>query len=675
MANRQEKYYKQCKKPKYKILPFEGNSKDMLSNILMTLPGLPVIGSILTPLVGEEMKVSIALSAACLLVVMIVCCIKKEVALEPYKATKNFVGLLCPGSDFAVDVGDKISDTFIPRVDELKFIKEELDKLEDKQETNRSICLIGESGCGKSTLLRLFQKTYPSEYMFFECNVDEQDLQSKITTLDDKRNLGAEKQAVFIFDQFEIYFSLSTERQTAIKCGIQQLFQENIIVIFAFRNEYFTQMMLEFNPNHLEKGKGMFFNKKGMVVVADGEPLTDNIMVCLEVLETGIAKLMDCSRKAFKERSEEIYKRVGYGPLIRQQIILNMLECENDKDHDLDKILKLSDKEQMNKYFDHQLCSTEDYFLASRIMYLLSIAHCNHLILDKADLKRALNIKNHSRQSESFEAFLGKMCEIQLLKQGKESHSRQYDVAHDFIAEKFLDYANTEMDADVRAALDEYKTKYESETFQSISDSDGTEAPKEKIKHVYEKGAYILPLILSVAVFILASPLKAGYSVWIVYLMALASFGYFFGLQYHIVRHYVGRKRGLIEILFWSVVVSGLAAVYWKDLWLVFLGIGNSLIGLEFWILSVDSRLSPRVRELYKKYGQRVVLMGILLVVLSRWLDLGTFQTFLGMDMKFLLQVVAMCVLLIYGYTSHLNEKYYYKFAAPLAMAGYIKNS
>lgn len=671
MENRQEKYYKQCKKAKYKILPFEGNRKDMLSDILMILPGLPVIGSVLTPLFGEEMKTSIVISAVCLVVVLIVCCIKKEIVLEPYKATENFVGLFCP--NFTSSVGSAISKAFIPRVDELNFIKEELDKLVSRQETNRSICLIGESGCGKSTLLQLFQQTYQNTYMFFDCNVDEQDLKSKIETLYEKRSLKMNEQAVFIFDQFEIYFSLSEKRQTAIKSEIQQLFQKNIIVVFAFRNEYFTRMMLEFNPNNLEKGEGMFFDKRGMVVVANGEPLTDNIMVCLEVLEKGVAKLKDCSRKAFdNERGAKIYDQVAYGPLIRQQIIFNMLECEDKMDHGLNKILLASDKEQMKKYFDHQLCSTEDYFLASRIMYLLSIAHCNHLILEKVDLKRALNIKDHSRQSESFETFLGKMCEMQLLKRGKESHSRQYDVAHDFIAERFLDYANSEMDADVRAALDEYKIKCETESFQNVSDINESELPKEKKTHVYDKITYILPLILSVVVFILASPLKAGYSAWIIYLITLASFGYFFSLQYHIVRNYSGKKRGMIEILFWVVVAFGFMAVYRNDLWLVTLGIGNALMGFEFWILSVDSRLSLRVKELYRKYGQRVVLMGCLLVIFAKWLDLGTFQTFLGIDMKFLLQVVAMCVLLIYGYISHLNEKYYYKFAAPLAMVGYI---
>ena len=100
------------------------------------------------------------------------------------------------------------------------------------------------------------------------------------------------------------------------------------------------------------------------------------------------------------------------------------------------ELLRLEEYELLEHYFDTQLAATGDYYDASRILYLLSQARINQMVLKREDLEYGLfenqfSRDGHRRVNDVIEC----LEDLQLIRKNIRRSDQEYEIAHDFIAQ------------------------------------------------------------------------------------------------------------------------------------------------------------------------------------------------------------------------------------------------
>lgn len=174
----------------------------------------------------------------------------------------------------------------------------------------------------------------------------------------------------------------------------------NTAIIFSLREEYFLQFLYVFNINYLNADNnikhdfdGTIAHKSYFLGEKEGEFDDNNILVCLgeeKYAGTDHNEMQRLCEQAFnKEKGNIIYDYYKGATLIQQQIAFNILENERDYISS-EQFWEFDINSMMKRYFDVQLCSTGDYFNASRIMYLLSVGRNDGINFTNEDLEAAL---------------------------------------------------------------------------------------------------------------------------------------------------------------------------------------------------------------------------------------------------------------------------------------------
>lgn len=643
---------------------------DNFAEFIIFLLGLSFVSQFLKLFLGADKNTDIC--GTIISIIIYICLqiyhrMQERIKVCPYKATEQFSGLYCV--DNLDQLNLRLSNGLLSREKEVDYIYGAIHRLLDQQEIKQGICLIGKSGCGKSTILYFLKKRCSPEMEVFDYSKKYDSiiwhLYNDLGQDWEKRIKESGHKYLFIFDQFEQFFYKTGKKQQEIELVIRKLTTKNVAVVFAVREEFLSHFIKRFDLNNLKNAVlnqkdyyGIITNRKMSGPVNDGD--VSFFLFCLnEEEEKEVCqyyKYREISMEgqcvnAFGTSGPELYSRFKHCPLIQQQIIFNILQNEKNATAYL-KFQENNEDYFLRRYYDVQLCSTGNFFIASRVMYLLCLGNSYHILFETEDILRALCIPDIESKKKEFDQVMKSLQDLQLVKCARYNSGEVKEIAHDYIARSYEVYAKTEMPVDVRAALDEYTAEYIKRT-----------AINDKIDIFREKsgkqGVSIWMLFLSIFISLILCMFqynKTGSISFIVELLSVISLVYVYTFYCYITRFHPDIKiNRAITFFFFVSMICGLAAAALDKYWLACLGIGNFFVGVSSSLIGLSKRISSLGKKMYLSYGGKTMLMGILLVVLDVYSKSVNNSEHAG-----LLKIIAMGTLLIYAYYAHINEEFIY---------------
>lgn len=365
---------------------------------------------------------------------------------------------------------------------------------------------------------------------------------------------------IFILDQFERFFFLSEGEQKAIHDIIKNLCRKNTGIIVSLREEYLADFLKWFDMNNLlsadrgqdivpcgifkkmfsiiEKKNDMYFSASSHIQsiktdIWGGHTIKSNALVHLDthddtdrvIMEKIGATLLYCRsqneigfqfsgeslnasilkskcRKLFGEKGSSLFSRHIREPLIEQQIIFHMAEFNQKillcSEEEINEFIEKDNNELLGKYFDNQLASCDNYFHASRLLYLLSQARLHQISLKTNDLENYLFPSLFAKKGhEQLMNTIQQLEMIQLIRKNTEGSSLEYEIAHDFIASAYLDYCSTNMNRSVKNALDLFISEHMDDR-HSVSFQEKISYRKEVYgQHFYEKATFFAVVFMA----------------------------------------------------------------------------------------------------------------------------------------------------------------------------------
>lgn len=612
---------------------------------------------------------------------------KPQNKIDPYGPVNQFAGLYSIEGSRPITIN--IDNGLISREKEIIHLNGIINKYLNSYSGERCICIVGKSGSGKSTIINLFEninkdskyksdilknidieyKTYnfTDKYDYFE-----QYLQDRIAEEYIKFLENSKESFLFILDQFERFFELNVEQKNSIKKIIKQMSMKNVIFLFSLREEFFMHFYYEFNiyNMHVEN----IYDRKGILEynslnINDNCDL-ENILFCqndeMYIDSTGKinSRLQNLCNNAFKRNANIIYDNFKDNILIQKQIIFNLLKNEEDRGADLLSYINSDINDLMKRYFDVQLCSTMDYFDATRIMYLLSIGRLNSIRFSLSNIEDALCIFE-IKQKEKINECVKQLHNLQFIKKVKYNNDNEFEIAHDYVASAYNDYASSELNIEVKSALDTYKLEYiksiennSCDTFENKAQYFSALTNKRIGLHFTISIIYLFNLLLLFFDYIQDKTLNI-----IPFMLSIVSINYVYHYYSKIFRYY--RKRHLlIKLNYFIAVICGAIGSFCDVYWILWFGLGNSINAINSVIISLDKEISYSGRILHRNYGYKTFVMGSLLVFLN-----------IGLKNQYdIVKVVAMSCLLGYSYLSHMNQEYFYTRSASIIYCPNIDN-
>lgn len=426
---------------------------------------------------------------------------------------------------------------------------------------------------------------------------------------------------------------------------------------------------------HLEHGGG--FMEETIL-----EPVGNTVFFCenqndVRIQTSGIRKsatvLQSKCEILFGDAGREYYDRHRHEPLIEQQILYHMAEYEKKSKaasaEELKKLFEKEDYELLNEYFDIQLSSTGDYFNASRILYLLSSARLNHVVMKRDDLVFGLFENQFSGNGyKKIPRVIDQLEELQLIRKNIKNSDLEYEIAHDFIAQAYLNYSGSNLDRNVKSALDIYMSEY--------LDSSKQSAMKEKRDYftkVYRSKYYsLLTAVFAVLVVIVDLLVHFAYNPWRELWADFNVFGdlftffplimtevcllYIYNIYQKVVRFYRGKRAAVCKAVYAVLMIGSVVADVFYPHGMLLYGFLLALMGFNCAFLLDDSYQKACRMEL-RNYGLKCAMIGIAFAILH--LVLWAFNPQFPAYIIFI-EMVMMCILVAYAYMAHMTKEHLY---------------
>ncbi|MCD8364648.1 MAG: hypothetical protein LUC83_02315 [Clostridiales bacterium] len=541
-----------------------------------------------------------------------------------------------------------------------------------------------------------------------------------------------EKRIVFILDQFERYFFLEDEKREQVRALMLMMNRKNTAMILSMREEYLADFMKEFDVNNMkEDGRAAQVEEKTGIlnnltsIIRDDrknyhirkekdrmkmytwrdesvrqshfihlehvggyaqstslDPVGNTIFYCenqndvhvrLNGTEEEATVLQSKCERLFDQDGSAFYRKHRQEPLIQQQISYHMAEYEKKVKKcsidELRELFEMEDYELLNHYFDIQLTATGDYYNASRIMYLLSSVRMNHVVMKRQDLENGLFAGQFSKDGHiAVGAAIDKLEELQLIRSSIEHSDQLYEIAHDFIAQTFLTYSHSNMDRNVKGALDIYIAEY-----LDANKADYIEEKQEHNRKVQKSRFYpVVYGIFAILVLVLDGIIHFVFNPWTGPWEQINAYGdiftfvpvittelsmlYIFHMYHKVMQFYRGRRENLCKALFVLVMALSAVAVFFYPHGMFFYGAGLTIVGLNAAFLLNDSDQKASRQEM-RNYGLKCALIAVAYAVLHFVLLLfnQVFPVYL-----ILVEMVMMYLLIAYAYLAHLTREHLY---------------
>lgn len=413
------------------------------------------------------------------------------------------------------------------------------------------------------------------------------------------------------------------------------------------------------------------------------EPVGNSIFFCENQNDTMIK--MGGDRKSttalqskceilFGEDGLKFYRKYCEKPLIEQQIIYQMAEYEKKikeaSPEELNALFEKEDYELLNDYFDIQLVSTGDYFNATRIMYLLSSARLNHVVMKREDVEFGLCENQFSRDGhKKIKQLINKLVDLQLIRENIKDSDLEYEIAHDFIGEAFLNYSNSSLDRNVKNGLDIYMADFMDET-KAMSMKNKKDY-FEEISHT--KYFSIFTVISAITIIAIDSIFRFVYNPWDSAWREANVFGdlstffplvlvflcliYIYNVYQKVLRFYRGKRAVVNKIVYAVLMVGSVAAIVFYPHSMLLFGFLLALMGLNCTFLLDSSYQKSCRRGLGINYGLKCVIVGICFAVLHlvMWGFNSQFPLYI-----ILLEMAMICIIVADSYLSHMTREFLY---------------
>lgn len=537
---------------------------------------------------------------------------------------------------------------------------------------------------------------------------------------------------LFIFDQFERYFFLDETKKEQFRDLMTALSRKNTGIILSMREEYMADFMKEFDINDLKQdkrsgehylhagilnqltssirdGQKNYHIAKGMnsrlLTVWKNETIKENYHVHLEhagdysektvveavgntvfycenqndvrmqsngTLETASILQNKCER-LFGEDGIKFYERHKQEPLIQQQITYHMAEYEKKvkqiSEGELRELFMLEDYELLNYYFDIQLASTGDYFNASRILYLLSSARLNHVVMKRKDLEFGLAEDQFSKdEHKAVLAAIEKLENMQLIRKNIERSDQEYEIAHDFVAQAFLNYSYSNINRNVKSALDIYMAEYLDTGKKKYMEEKRSHFDRVQKSDFYKNIFIVFALLIAVIDCIVHFVFNPWQELWangnlygnivtfFPLLMTEVCVLYLYNIYHKVLRYHQGKKEVICKVVYVVVMAGSVFSDFCYPHGIVLYGILLATMGMNCVFLLDDSYQKASRQEL-SAYGLKCSLIGVAFAAFH-FVAWG-FNTQFPMYI-ILIEMVMMCILVAYAYGVHMTKEYLY---------------
>ena len=534
---------------------------------------------------------------------------------------------------------------------------------------------------------------------------------------------------VFILDQFERFFFLSQKEQESIQEIIKGLCRKNTGIIVSLREDYLAAFLKRFDMNNLlsvnerkeavprgilqemfslvEKKNDMHLKADSLFRMTKTEQwqeyiIKNNAAIHLDTNKHTVMEKFGSTLLYGRNQNEMIFQLNGensnasvleskckilfgekegsllFGkhvdePLIKQQIIFHMAEFNQKvrlhSAEELHSFIEKDSNEILAQYFDCQLASCNNYFHASRLLYLLSQARIRQLSLKTQDVENYLFPKLFTEKGhEQFMNVIQQLENIQLIRKNTEGSSLEYEIAHDFIAEGFVNYSSTNMDRNVKGALDLFILEY-------IDDRRNT-AFKEKIslrKNISEQNFYKNVSCVALAFMVIAylvqrfvfnpwTSIWKGFNPYENYIPAFPFFitvlsGIYIYCMYNkTVKYYTGEKIRRVKMFYVFFAFLASIAVFAYPHFLLFDGLGLAIATGNIALL-LDKRYRQTCRNELRAYGAKSCMMGIVYAGahILFFLVHSQFE-----DLLIISEFIMFTILLAYGFFVHMTQDFLY---------------
>ena len=536
--------------------------------------------------------------------------------------------------------------------------------------------------------------------------------------------------AVFILDQFERFFFLSKQEQERIQEIIKYLCRRNTGIIVSLREEYLADFLKKFDMNNLlstEKGQeqapsGIFrklfsviekkndmhsmsfsFLRPTKTSTWESHSIKNNALVHLDtygigadrvIMEKMGATLLYCRnqnemsfqlngenssasileskcRTLFGEMGSLFFHKHINEPLIEQQIIFHMAEFNQKvlsySKEELHTFMERDNKELLCQYFDYQLASCNNYFHASRLLYLLSQARLHQLSLKTDDLENYLFPKLFTKKGhEDMMSIIQQLETVQLIRKNTEGSNLEYEIAHDFIASAYLEYCSTNMDRSVKNALDLFMSEYMDDKQNALF--------QEKIsyrKAVYEQHFFRNVTLFAVIFMFIAyltqrfifnpwttiwsnfNPYGSYFPAFPLFITILGAI-YFYYMIDKTVKYYRGDKVRLSKIVYILLMFLASMAVFAYPHFLLFEGLGAAFASWNIMFL-LDQRYRQTCRNELRAYATKSFMISTVFACVHIFYLLNNHKF---ADFLILSEFIMFTILIAYGFVVHMTQEY-----------------
>ncbi len=550
------------------------------------------------------------------------------------------------------------------------------------------------------------------------------------TNIDQKiGEMVAVGKVVFILDQFERFFFLSGKEQERIQEIIRYLCKKNTGIIVSLREEYLADFLKRFDMNNLltvDEGQAVvpcgILKKMFSVIEKKNErhpgdssllrPAKTNVWedcsiknnetlhfdtgdrVIMENMGTTLLYCqnqneMNCQmngeksnvsvleskcRKLFGEKAGSLlfHKHIR-DPLIEQQIIFHMAEF-NQKillypEKELHAFIEKDNNELLDHYYDSQLASCENYFHASRLLYLLSQARIRQLSLKTQDLENYLFPDLFAGEGhEQLMNVIQQLEAIQLIRKNTEGSSLEYEIAHDFIASTFLNYCSTNMDRNVKGALDLFISEYMDDRRRSPFLKKIALRKDIYEEHFYRNATCFAAVFMVIAYLVQRFAFNPWTTTWkdlnpygsympaFPLFITLLSGAYLYNMYDKTVKYYRGEKVRTLRLLYILFMALASMAVLAYPHFLFFNGLGLALATLTIAQL-LDRRYRQTCRNELLAYGAKSCMIGIVYVFAH---ILYYFFNHQFDDVLIFSEFIMFTILVAYAFFVHMTQEFLY---------------
>lgn len=380
-----------------------------------------------------------------------------------------------------------------------------------------------------------------------------------------------------------------------------------------------------------------------------------------------------CER-LFGDRGVRFFEKHKAEPLIQQQINFHMAEYEKKRKRSspeqLQAMFELEDYELINHYFDTQLTSTGDYYNASRILYLLSSARLNQVVMRQEDIEFGLFANQFSEDGhKKLPDVVQALEELQLIRRNIKDSDIEFEIAHDFIAQAYLNYSSSHIDRNVQGALNIYMSEYLDTSKKSGIEEKRKHFIKVRKSHYYRNltiAFMIIAVVAAILVNFVYNPWLGPWSHWNAYgevrslfplLGTELSIIYLFNMYHKVLRFCRGKKERTCKISYVVVMAGAAVTMLFYPHNMAFVGGFLAVMGFVAAFL-LDGTYQRASRMELRNYGLKCAMIGIAFAIFH--VVIWAFNYPVMPRYLIVTEMIMICVLVGYAYMAHMTREHLY---------------